>query len=120
MFLFFVACALAQAPQCGTTCRTFFECLGNDTCSHCDLATDTCQKGLPCGSNCTVDRDCNLQGSCKYCNGGMCKSDGLCGSYCDATQKCLGICKNCTNNICQSDCGVGCRSMSTYPLTAAA
>jgi len=53
--------------QCGDACQNNNECT-TKTCSRCPYPQNTCQKGLTCGSLCTVDSDCDqTDPQCSLC-----------------------------------------------------
>lgn len=89
-------------PQCGMPCNDW-ECLGAE-CSRCDAFSRTCAAGLPCGSPCSIDNDCDqtAPSNCRWCVAGLCQA--RCGQNCTASAQCGETdCGVCSGGLCRPD-----------------
>jgi len=127
---------VCQISQCGAACKPGSDntCNSADGCTFCNPTTtppNTCTLGLPCGSACEVNLDCDQTSSCTVCFNGVCSStQGVCGSPCvvgnDNTCSGTTSCTYCNPSTgtcaiglpCNSACSVNndCNQTSTCPL----
>lgn len=77
-------------------------------CSWCDPSDGFCKKGLPCGTDCHTDSDCDQKSNCTTCPRGKCMSPGMCNNYCLSGADCVSFCTTCSQGECKSECGKQC------------
>jgi len=65
-------------------------------------AAGSCGPGLPCGSPCDNDKDCNVLSGCDQCQGGVCTFNPRgCGANCTNNNDCADqICSHCADGLC--------------------
>jgi len=107
---------------CGRACWGDGQCVTDapfTTCSICQQGF--CAPGAQCGYvfSCSVDLDCNQNGTCALCDvgSGTCKRG--CGQKCASTAECNAHgCDDCFNGRCRLlDCGTACTTDATCSAT---
>jgi len=87
----------ANPHGCGAKCVNNNDCQ-DSVCTAC--LSDMCVPGWGCNHDCLNDKDCNIQGNCRYCVKNKCSAPCL--GKCTSDDDCEPGCNKCVDGLCRT------------------